>query len=63
MIMLDSEPAKKSRLRSRKISGLSKGPDSMEMELNRFLCRIAQSRAFDGRQLFLPGFYPDQDTP
>ena len=60
--MLDNRPSSRPRVRT--VGKLrKKNRDSMDAELERFIARLARSKKFDERQLFLPGLQPENTTP
>lgn len=63
IIVLDNNPKKRSKSAAPKRRRASVSGDIMDAELNRFLKRLARTKDFDGRQLYLPGFCPDEGSP
>lgn len=63
IIVLDEKNGKRGRKKSTRRFKSSVPKNCLDVELGRFLKRLSKSKEFDERQLFLPGFFPEESAP
>lgn len=61
-IMIIEEPVRTSKKAVKSVKTKVSRTDFMDAELARFLKRLARHRENDARQLYLPGFTPDNHS-